>query len=113
VTWGDEEELGIRKLWWTSFYIGCLENKDEVCRFDAKPRFCIIDVIGRHGISKEDMLYISAVMITSNECCLPGQYLSSMSVSVLSTSRPAGQASGFGRVGHGRPEAGWVQYVPN
>jgi DNA ligase 4 len=59
VTWGDEEELGIRKLWWTSFYIGCLENKDEVCRFDAKPRFCIIDVIGRHGISKEDMLYIS------------------------------------------------------
>ena len=55
----DEGELGIGKLWWTSFYIGCLENKDEVCRFDAKPRFCIIDVIDRYGISKEDMLYLS------------------------------------------------------
>lgn len=41
----EEEVIGIRKLWWTSFYIGCLENKDEVCRFNAKPRLCIINVI--------------------------------------------------------------------
>ncbi|KAH7124368.1 hypothetical protein EDB81DRAFT_861053 [Dactylonectria macrodidyma] len=42
---GDEHELGIGSLWWTSFYIGCIENKDEVCRFNAKPRFHIIDTI--------------------------------------------------------------------
>lgn len=50
----DEQELG--KLWWTSFYVGCLENKDEVCRFDDKPRIRIIDTIDRHGISKENIL---------------------------------------------------------
>jgi DNA ligase-4 len=33
----DEQEISIRKLWWTSFYIGCLVNKDEVCCFNAKP----------------------------------------------------------------------------
>jgi DNA ligase-4 len=55
----DEQELGIGKLWWTSFYIGCLENKDEVCRFNAKPRFRIIDVVDRHGISKENILFLS------------------------------------------------------
>jgi DNA ligase 4 len=54
-----EQKLAIGKLWWTSFYIGCLENRDEVCRFDAKPRFRIIDVIDRHGISKENMRYLN------------------------------------------------------
>jgi DNA ligase-4 len=55
----DEQELGIGKLWWTSFYIGCLENKDEICRSGAKPRFRIIDRIGRHGISKDDILHLN------------------------------------------------------
>ena len=55
----DEQELGIGKLWWTSFYIGCLENKDEVCRFNTRPRFRIFDSIGRHGISKGDILYLN------------------------------------------------------
>jgi DNA ligase 4 len=55
----DEQELGIGKLWWTSFYVGCLENKDEVCRFNTRPRFCIIDRIDRHGISKGDILYLN------------------------------------------------------
>jgi DNA ligase 4 len=36
-----------------------LENKETVHRFDAKPRFRIIDTIDRHGISKEDMLYLN------------------------------------------------------
>src|SRR5438045_9443108 len=54
-----EQELCIGKLWWTSFYIGCLENKDEVCRFNTRPRFRIIDSIGRHGISKGDILYLN------------------------------------------------------
>ncbi|KAH7110442.1 hypothetical protein EDB81DRAFT_926955 [Dactylonectria macrodidyma] len=56
---GDEHELGIGSLWWTSFYIGCIENKDEVCRFNAKPRFHIIDTIDRHGISKENITYLN------------------------------------------------------
>src|SRR5207248_2070183 len=33
---GDEVELGIGKLWWTTFYIGCLENKHEMCCLNAK-----------------------------------------------------------------------------
>ncbi|KAH7115401.1 ATP dependent DNA ligase domain protein [Dactylonectria estremocensis] len=56
---GDEHELGIGSLWWTSFYIGCIENKDEVCRFNAKPRFRIIDTIDRHSISKENITYLN------------------------------------------------------
>jgi DNA ligase 4 len=55
----DEQELGIGKLWWTSLYIGCLESKDEVCCFDAKPRFRIVDMINWHRISKGDMTYLN------------------------------------------------------
>jgi DNA ligase 4 len=55
----DEQEINIRKLWWTSFYLGCIENKDEVCRFNAKPRLRIIDMIDRHGILKENILYLN------------------------------------------------------
>lgn len=33
-----EQELGLGKLARTSFYLGCLENKEGVCRFDAKPK---------------------------------------------------------------------------
>jgi DNA ligase-4 len=33
----DEQEIDIGKLWWTSFYIRYLENKDEVYRFNANP----------------------------------------------------------------------------
>lgn len=36
---GDEHDLGIGSLWWTLFYIRCVENKDEICCFNAKPRF--------------------------------------------------------------------------
>ncbi|KAH7141584.1 hypothetical protein B0J13DRAFT_637368 [Dactylonectria estremocensis] len=56
---GDEQELGIGSLWWTSFYIGCIENKDEVCCFNVKPRFRIIDMIDRYGISKENITYLN------------------------------------------------------
>ncbi|KAH7115435.1 hypothetical protein B0J13DRAFT_533337 [Dactylonectria estremocensis] len=56
---GDEHERSIGSLWWTSFYIGCIENKDEVCRFNAKPKFRIIDTIDRHGISKENITYLN------------------------------------------------------
>jgi DNA ligase 4 len=55
----DEQEIGMGKLWWTTFYIGCLENKDEVYRFDVKPKFRIIDMVDRHGISKENLRFLN------------------------------------------------------
>jgi DNA ligase 4 len=53
----DVAQLRIGKLSWTSFYLGCLENKEEVCRFDAKAKFRVVDTIGRHSILKKDILY--------------------------------------------------------
>ncbi|KAK1833300.1 hypothetical protein QBC39DRAFT_401706 [Podospora conica] len=35
----------IPNLKWTHFYIGCLENKDEVKRFDRKPKFIVTNVV--------------------------------------------------------------------
>ncbi|KAM4056415.1 ATP dependent DNA ligase [Hirsutella rhossiliensis] len=55
----DEQEIGIGKLWWTSFFIGCMENKDEVCRYNSKPRLRIIDIIDKHGIPKDHMQYLN------------------------------------------------------
>jgi DNA ligase-4 len=50
----DEQELGMGKLRWTSFYIGCLENKEQVCRLDVKPTFRIIENVDRHRMTKEE-----------------------------------------------------------
>lgn len=55
----DEIEIGHGKLWWTSFYIACVQNKDEVLRFGAKPIFRIMDVINRYAISKENIKYLN------------------------------------------------------
>ena len=52
----DEQELGMGKLQWTSFYIGCLENKEQVCRLDSKSIFRIVDKVNRHGMAKEDII---------------------------------------------------------
>ncbi|KAH6995458.1 hypothetical protein BKA56DRAFT_650373 [Ilyonectria sp. MPI-CAGE-AT-0026] len=55
----DEYKLGIGSLWWTSFYIGCIKNKDDICRFNTKPRFCIINTVNRYSISKENITYLN------------------------------------------------------
>jgi hypothetical protein len=52
-------ELRTGKLSWTTFYLGSLENKDDVRRFDVKPEFRIMDTINRYNISKEDILYLN------------------------------------------------------
>jgi DNA ligase-4 len=52
-------ELGIGKLWWTSFYLGCLDNKEDVRRFNAKPIFRLIDRVDWHGISKENIQFLN------------------------------------------------------
>ncbi|KAK0626413.1 hypothetical protein B0T14DRAFT_103043 [Immersiella caudata] len=36
---------GILHLKWTHFYVGCLENKEEVVRFLRKPRFVVTNVV--------------------------------------------------------------------
>ncbi|KAL2000795.1 hypothetical protein VTN02DRAFT_2599 [Thermoascus thermophilus] len=41
----------IDKLSWTHFHVGCLENKDAVAHLGAKPRFRVVDVIGRHNLN--------------------------------------------------------------
>ncbi len=40
-----EQALNIGRLSWTTFHLGCLENRDEVRRFSAKPRFRIVGVV--------------------------------------------------------------------
>jgi DNA ligase-4 len=54
-----EQNLCLGKLSWTSFYVGCLENKAEVRRFDAKPVYRIVDVVGEHNMSKDDILFLN------------------------------------------------------
>jgi DNA ligase-4 len=40
-----KRDLGRGNLKWNSFYMACLENKGDVSRFDAKPRFRVIGVV--------------------------------------------------------------------
>ncbi|KAH8691873.1 hypothetical protein BGW36DRAFT_303446 [Talaromyces proteolyticus] len=55
----DEQALGIGSLRWTSFYIACLDNKEEVYGFKAKPKFRSIDIVDRHGISKHNLVFLN------------------------------------------------------
>jgi DNA ligase 4 len=55
----DEAELRTGKVSWTSFYAACLENKDQVRRFDAKPIFRVVVRIDRYGVSKDLVHYLN------------------------------------------------------
>jgi len=55
----EQQALDIGKLWWASFYIACLENKENVCRFDAKPRLHIINKVDWHSILKENIWFLN------------------------------------------------------
>lgn len=46
--------VGLKNLSWTHFHIACLENKDDVLRFDAKPVFKVVDAVNQ-CISKDDL----------------------------------------------------------
>lgn len=54
------EELGMGSLSWTTFYIACLENKEEVRRFDATPIFRVLDTVSPPGISKDEIRHLNA-----------------------------------------------------
>jgi DNA ligase 4 len=41
----DEQALNIGRLSWTTFHLGCLENRDDVHRFSAKPKFRFVGVV--------------------------------------------------------------------
>jgi DNA ligase-4 len=47
------------QLSWTHFFIGCLDNKEDVVRLSVSPRFRIVDMIGTHSLSVNDMLVIN------------------------------------------------------
>ena len=49
--------LGKPKLPWTHFHIGCLQNKDEVKRFNARPRFIVLDAFNQ-SVTKPDFDYL-------------------------------------------------------
>jgi len=80
----DVAELRIGKLSWTTFYLGSLENKDDVRRFDVKPKFRIVDTINRYNIS-EDILYLNQ---RGNFCQLPFAFSRPELVIKLDQSQP-------------------------
>ncbi|KAE8553380.1 hypothetical protein EYB25_004762 [Talaromyces marneffei] len=43
------------QLSWTHFFIGCLDNKEDVIRLSALPRFRIVDMIGARSLSVNDI----------------------------------------------------------
>ncbi|PLB52065.1 hypothetical protein P170DRAFT_506954 [Aspergillus steynii IBT 23096] len=50
-----------KKILWTHFFVGCLLNKDSVLQFNVKPRFRVIDVIDRNGISPQNMRILNQI----------------------------------------------------
>lgn len=44
-----------RQLSWTHFFIGCLDNKEDVVQLSASPRFRIVDMIGTHSLGVNNM----------------------------------------------------------
>jgi hypothetical protein len=55
----DEQELNIDRLRWILFFIGCLENKDEVHHSNAKSHFRILNAVDYHNIPKIDIRYLN------------------------------------------------------
>jgi DNA ligase-4 len=46
----------IRGLKWTHFYVGCLENKEEVQRFGKQPRFVVTNVVELNAAQLETFI---------------------------------------------------------
>ncbi|KAI9765067.1 MAG: hypothetical protein M1835_007464 [Candelina submexicana] len=50
----EAQTLGLKNISWTTFHLGCLENKEQVIRFGAKPVFQIVNSLNQ-SINKHDM----------------------------------------------------------
>lgn len=46
---------GMKPLLWTSFHVGCLENKRAVVDVNARPEFRVVDVLNHHNLNIRDM----------------------------------------------------------
>ena len=55
----DEVSLQLGRLSWTSFYVACLLNKEDVRRYDVRPSLKIVDCLGIGSLSKQDMLALN------------------------------------------------------
>ncbi|EXJ91963.1 hypothetical protein A1O3_00513 [Capronia epimyces CBS 606.96] len=53
------DELKVGELSWTAFHLACLENREAVRRFNAKPVFRILDVLSYHNLSRDNILYLN------------------------------------------------------
>ncbi|KAL9112304.1 MAG: hypothetical protein Q9227_003422 [Pyrenula ochraceoflavens] len=47
------------RIWWTSFYITCLDNKDAHIKYGQKPKFKVIGLVGKHNVTKEDFIALN------------------------------------------------------
>ncbi|KAM0546712.1 hypothetical protein ACHAPJ_010749 [Fusarium lateritium] len=55
-------------LKWTHFYVGCLDNREAVKRWDAKPEFTIVNVVElNETMLREVVTYSNPVPVTSRE----------------------------------------------
>lgn len=74
---------GIKNLPWTLFHIACLENKEDVLRFDAKPVFKVVDVVNQ-SVEKEDLETINQQGQFKSKPCDPGGIYEEFNVCMLS-----------------------------
>lgn len=49
----------IKRLKWTHFLVGCLLNKESVQKDNSLPHFRVLDVIGRHSMSVQNMQFLN------------------------------------------------------
>lgn len=57
-----QEAAAIRhtgKLRWTHFHVGCLLNKEQVVEAEAVPRFRVMNVISRHSMHRDILLFLN------------------------------------------------------
>ncbi|KAK2763166.1 hypothetical protein FQN54_009802 [Arachnomyces sp. PD_36] len=56
----DSHKLGaVKPLLWTSFHVGCLENKEAVVNADAVPQFRVVDVLNHNNLNIRDIRTIN------------------------------------------------------
>lgn len=53
------DQLGVGDLSWTSFYLACFDNKDDVQEFQAPPKFRVVDVLSTNCISKAYIIHLN------------------------------------------------------
>ncbi|KAK4177582.1 hypothetical protein QBC36DRAFT_300093 [Triangularia setosa] len=58
----------IPRLKWTHFYVGCLENKEEVQRFSKKPKFVVTNVVELNRTQLETLMaYVNPEAVSATE----------------------------------------------